>query len=168
MQEIEREIQREEKHSDDHDNGDAWKDSNILSCSACADHVIPCNRRDYARYHARSGIVDVSGSGRWCSHRAVSRNHWCCHWRSRRALSPSYSKFWIFHLFWIFHFVSNFSSCYQAVSMRHCFSLQPFWAHFCTAKSSFGVWFLHDIIQQTKKVHVLRMELCHMELPKYS
>ena len=54
--------------------------------------------------HARSGIVDVSGSGRWCSHRAVPRNHgcchWCprhavprnhrcCHWRPRHALSPS-------------------------------------------------------------------------------
>ena len=54
--------------------------------------------------HARSGIVGVSGSGRWCSHRAVPRNHgcchWCprhgvprnhrcCHWRPRHALSPS-------------------------------------------------------------------------------
>ena len=39
--------------------------------------------------HARSGIVDVSGSGRWCSHRAVPRNHRCCHWRPRHALSPS-------------------------------------------------------------------------------
>ena len=39
--------------------------------------------------HARSGIVDVTGSGRWCSNRAVPRNHECCHWRPRHALSPS-------------------------------------------------------------------------------
>ena len=71
-----------------------------LSHGACADDVTLCNRRDSARY-ARVG---VSGSGRWCSHRAVPRNHgcchWCphravprnhgcCHWRPRHALSPS-------------------------------------------------------------------------------
>ena len=26
--------------------------------------------------HARSGIVDLSGSGQWCTHRAVPRNHY--------------------------------------------------------------------------------------------
>ena len=33
--------------------------------------------------------VGVSGSGRWCSHRTMPRNHGCCHWRPRHALSPS-------------------------------------------------------------------------------
>ena len=37
--------------------------------------------------HARSSIVDVSGSGRWCSHRAVPRNHGCCYWCPRHAVS---------------------------------------------------------------------------------
>ena len=37
----------------------------------------------------RSSIVDVNGSDRWCSHRAMPRNHGCCHWRPRPALSPS-------------------------------------------------------------------------------
>ena len=41
--------------------------------------------------------VDGSGSGQWFSNRAMSRNHWCCHWRPRRALSPSHGQFWIFH-----------------------------------------------------------------------
>ena len=41
-----------------------------------------CNRRDYARY----AHVGVSGSGRWCSHRAVPRNHECCHWCPRHAV----------------------------------------------------------------------------------
>ena len=41
-----------------------------------------CNRRDYARY----AHVGVSGSGHWCSHRAVPRNHECCHWRPRHAV----------------------------------------------------------------------------------
>ena len=120
MQEIAKESQGEDKHSDDHDNGDAWKDSNILSCSACADHVIPCNRRDYARYHARSGIVDVSGSGRWCSHRAVPRNHECCHWSPLHALSPSHRQFWIFPPFLNFslrvQFLILLTSCINSSS----------------------------------------------------
>ena len=49
-----------------------WKDSNILSRSACADDVTLCNRRDYARY----AHVGVSGSGQWCTRRAAPRNHW--------------------------------------------------------------------------------------------
>ena len=53
-----------------------------MSHGACADDVTLCNRRDYARY----AHVGVSGSGRWCSHRAVPRNHGCCHWCPRHAV----------------------------------------------------------------------------------
>ena len=108
VQEVERESQVEEKHSHEDDHADGVKDSNILSRSACADDVTLCNRRDHARY----AHVGVSGSVQWCSHRAVPRNHgcchWCprhavprnhrgCHWRPRHALSPSHRQFWIFH-----------------------------------------------------------------------
>ena len=48
-----------------------------------ADDVTLCNRRDYAR-HAH--VCVSSGSGRWCSHRAVPRNRECCHWRPRHAV----------------------------------------------------------------------------------
>ena len=81
VQEIERESQVEEKHSDDHGHVDGVKDSNILSHGACADDVTLCNRRGFARY----AHVGVSGSGQWCTRRAVSRKHGCCHWRLRHA-----------------------------------------------------------------------------------
>ena len=73
MQEIEKESEVEEKRSDDHDYGDDMKDSNILSRNACADDVTltRLNERDCARY----AHVDLSGSGQWCAHRAVPRNH---------------------------------------------------------------------------------------------
>ena len=59
-----------------------WKDSNILSRSAYADDVTLCNRLEYARY----AHVGVSGCGRWCSYRALPRNHGCCHWCPRHAV----------------------------------------------------------------------------------
>ena len=50
----------------------------------------------------------------------MPRNHECCHWRPRHALYRTHRQFWIFH------FVFQFSSCYQAVSIHHLFSLHPF------------------------------------------
>ena len=118
VQEIERESPVEETHSDDHGHVDEVKDSNILSRSACADDVTLCNRRDYARY----AHVDVSGSCQWCTHRAVPRNHGCCNWRPRCALSPTHRQFWI-STFLNFPLLSKFSSGHQAVSIHHHFSL---------------------------------------------
>ena len=86
VQEIQRESQVEEKRSHGHDYGDDMKDSNILSQGACADDVTLCNRRDYARY----AHVGVSGSGQWCTHRAVPRNHGCRHQRPRHAVSRNH------------------------------------------------------------------------------
>ena len=71
----------DEKRSDDHD----------LSHGACADDVTLFNRRDNARY----AHVGVNGSGRWCSYRAVPRNHGCCHWCPRHAVPR---KAIMFHL----------------------------------------------------------------------
>ena len=104
-----------------------WKD---LSHNACADDVTLCNRRDCACY----AHVGVSGSGRWCSHRAVPRNHGCCHWRPRHALSPSHRQSWIFH------FSEFFTSCpnshlviklYQFIITFPC----SHFVHTCTAKT---------------------------------
>ena len=93
--------------------------------------------------HARSGIVDVSGSGQWCTHRAVPRNHRCCHWRPRLALSPSHRQFWIFHF-------SEFStSCPKShlVVMLYQFIITFPVAILCTLlhrdNTSFEVWYLH-------------------------
>ena len=71
-------------------------------------------------------IVDVSGSGRWCSHRAVPRNHECCHWRLRHAVPRNrkcchwrprhaLSRNHVQSTFMNFHFLSQFSSCCQTV-----------------------------------------------------
>ena len=71
VEEIERESQvRRNSHGDDMMT---VKDSNVLSHGACADDVTltRLNERDCARY----AHVDVSGSGQWCTHRAVPRNH---------------------------------------------------------------------------------------------
>ena len=82
VQEIERESQVEEERSDDHGHVHGVKDSKNLSHGACADDVTLCNRRDSARY----AHVDVSGSGQWCTHRAVPRNHSRRHRRPRHHL----------------------------------------------------------------------------------
>ena len=110
-----------------------------LSHNACADDVTLCNRRDYAR----SGIVDVSGMGLVVggSHRAVPRNHECCHWRPRHAVSPSnHVQSTIIN----FHFLSQFSSRCLTVSIHHHFF--PV-AILCTLlhreNTSFEVWYLH-------------------------
>ena len=72
VQEIQRESQGEEKRSRGHVDG--VKDSNILSRNACADDVT-LTRQKRERDCARYAHVDVSGSGQWCTHRAVPRNH---------------------------------------------------------------------------------------------
>ena len=79
VQEIERESQGEENAQMTMDGND-MKDSNILSHGACANDVklttkelTDCERRPCAL------TVEVSGSGQWCTHRAMPRNHRCCH-----------------------------------------------------------------------------------------
>ena len=125
-----------------------------LSHGACAHDVTVCNRRDYARY----SHVGVSGSGRWCSHRAVprnhgcchwrprhavSRNHWCCHWRSRCALSPSHGQFWIFHFSEFSTSCPNSHLVIKLYQFIITFSCSHFVHTFCTAETSFEVWYLH-------------------------
>ena len=64
---MERETQVEENHSHGHDYGDDMKDSNILSLDPkCASD---------ARQHYEHAHVGVSGSGQWCTHRAVPSKH---------------------------------------------------------------------------------------------
>ena len=91
---------RRDAHEDDH--VDEVKGANILSHGACADDVKTLKTRLCA---LRSDTLRQCGSGQWCTHRAVPRNHECCHWRpcrgvprnhrcchwhSRCALSPSH------------------------------------------------------------------------------
>ena len=103
-----------------------WRWHEMTQTSWAAVRVRMMSRwQDQMRDCARYAHVDVSGSGQWCAHRAMSRNHWCCHWRLRHALSPSHRPFWIFH-FWIFHFVSKFSTCCRAVSIHHHFPCSHF------------------------------------------
>ena len=120
----------------------------------------------------RAQALRVSGSGCWCTHRAVPRNHrcchwcpchgvprnhrcchWCpchgvprnhgcCHWRSRCALSPSHRQFWIFHFL-------NFPLRVPILILLSCCSnsssLFPV-ASLCTflhrGNTSFEVWYL--------------------------
>ena len=103
--------------------------------------------------HARSSIVDVSGSGRWCSHRAaprnhecchwcsrhaVPRNHRCCHWRPRHALSPCNHN----PLSCIFHFLSQFSSCCQTFNSSSLFPVAILCTLLHRENTSFEVWYL--------------------------
>ena len=94
----ERESQVEEKRSHEDDHVDGVKDSNILSHGVCARDDVKLKTKEM-RLCAQTmrAHVGVSGSGQWCTHRAVPRNHWCCHWRPRHALSPSHRQFWIVH-----------------------------------------------------------------------
>ena len=83
--------------------------------------------------HARSGIVGVSGSGRWCSHRAVPRNHRCCDWRPRHALSPrNHVQSTIMNFPLLVPILILLSDCINSSSF---FLAAIFCAHFCTAKT---------------------------------
>ena len=70
------------------------KDSNVLSHGACADDAQTVDKKK-TRLCAQTmrAHVGVSGRGRWCTHRAVPRNHRYCHWRPRHALSPGHRQF---------------------------------------------------------------------------
>ena len=108
-----------------------------LSHGACADYVTLCNRRDYARY----AHVGVSGSGRWCSHRAVPRDHECCHWRPRHALSPSnHVQSTIMNFPLLVPILNLLSDCINSSSLFPV-------AILCTLlhreNTSFEVWYLH-------------------------
>ena len=81
------------------------KDSN-LSQSACV-----CADEDKTTLPERTRTT-LNGSGFWCTHCEVPRNHKCCHWHSRCALSPSHR----FSTFLNFHFVFKFSTLLSCCS----------------------------------------------------
>ena len=111
---------RDRTHVDGH--GDDMKDSN-LSQGACVRED-----EDTTTLPEKMRTM-LSGCGCRCTHRAVPREHRCCHWRlyrgvshkhgrrhwhSRCALSPT-QRF--------FHFVPTFSSCCHVVAIHQNFYL---------------------------------------------
>ena len=112
--------------------------THYLSHGACADDVTLCNRRDYARY----AHVGVSGSGHWCSHRAMPRNHVCYHWRPRHAFSPSnHVQSTIMNFPLLVPILILLSDCINSSSLFPV-------AILCTLlhreNTSFEVWYLHS------------------------
>ena len=114
-QEIERENQGRGERTDDHAHGDDMKGLKRLEPRCVCKMMCRCEQEEM-RLCAQTtrAHVGVSGSGQWCTHRAVPRNHecchWCpchgvprnhrcCHWHPRCALSPSHRQFWVFSTF---------------------------------------------------------------------
>ena len=76
VQEIERESQVEEKRSRGHDYGDDMKGLKHLE-PQCV-----CGWCDADETKKRKRLCALRSCGcqwKWCTHRAVPRNHWCCH-----------------------------------------------------------------------------------------
>ena len=86
--------------------------------------------------------VGVSGSGRWCTHRAVPRNHGCCHWRPRHALSPSHRQFWIFHFLNFPHRVQILILLPSCINSSSLFPVAILCTLLHRENTSFEVWYL--------------------------
>ena len=124
--------------------------THYLSHGACADDVTlwTTENETMRADHARSGIVGVSGSGRWRSHRAVPRNHECCHWRPRHAVPRNHRcchwrprhavpRNYIQSTIMNFPLLVPINShlVVRLYSIHHHFPCSHFCAHFCTAKT---------------------------------
>ena len=122
--------------------------------------------------------VGVNGSGQWWTHRAVprnhwcchwrprhavSRNHWCCHWRPRHALSPSHRQFWTFHFSEFSTSCPNSHPIVMLYQFILTFSLWPFCAHVLhRGNTSFEVWHL-QLAKWRDWSRVIRVivDVCH-------
>ena len=113
------------------------------------DDVTLCNRRDYPRY----AHVGVSGSGRWSSHRAVPRNHRCCHWHPRHALSRNHiqSTIMIFPL--LVPILILLSGCFNSSSLFPVAILRTLLQR---ENTSFEVWYLQLMKRRAEKAWRLR------------